>query len=109
MNYPPVLFHPINSITAYKGQVIYDTPQTEAKAQTPVPYLQWNARTGSHPAEGPAGWDAQRPDPAAAGRSGPDFAGHAAGGAGFDAAERFRPAARTRPCARSSGGCTAAR
>ena len=34
MNFPPMLFHPINSITAYKGQIIYDTPQTEAKAQT---------------------------------------------------------------------------
>jgi phospholipid/cholesterol/gamma-HCH transport system substrate-binding protein len=49
MNYPPVLFHPINSITAYKGQLIYDTPQTEAKAQTPVPYLQWNAAPGVTP------------------------------------------------------------
>ncbi|CAM5740427.1 MCE family protein [Mycolicibacterium aubagnense] len=49
MNYPPVLFHPINSITAYKGQLIYDTPQTEAKAQTPVPYLQWNAAPGVIP------------------------------------------------------------
>ena len=44
MNFPPVLFHPINSITAYKGQIIYDTPATEAKAQTPVPYLQWRTR-----------------------------------------------------------------
>src|SRR5690625_1396927 len=38
MNFIPFLFHPINSITAYKGQIIYDTPETEAKAQTPVPY-----------------------------------------------------------------------
>jgi phospholipid/cholesterol/gamma-HCH transport system substrate-binding protein len=49
MNYPPVLFHPINSITAYKGQIIYDTPQTEAKAQTPVPYLQWQPAPGVTP------------------------------------------------------------
>ncbi|MDR3663784.1 MAG: MCE family protein, partial [Mycobacterium sp.] len=49
MNYPPVLFHPINSITAYKGQVIYDTPQTEAKAQTPIPDLQWQAAPGVTP------------------------------------------------------------
>ena len=35
MNYPPMLFHPINSITAYKGQIIYDTPATEAKAADP--------------------------------------------------------------------------
>ncbi len=31
MNFPPVLFHPINTITAYKGQMVYDTPQTQAK------------------------------------------------------------------------------
>ncbi len=46
MNFPPLLFHPINSITAYKGQIIYDTPETEAKAQTPVPYLQWQPAPG---------------------------------------------------------------
>jgi phospholipid/cholesterol/gamma-HCH transport system substrate-binding protein len=49
VNYPPVLFHPINSITAYKGQIIYDTPETEAKAQTPVPYLQWQPAQGVTP------------------------------------------------------------
>ncbi len=49
MNYPPLLFHPINSITAYKGQIIYDTPATEAKAQTPVPYLQWQPAPGVNP------------------------------------------------------------
>lgn len=49
VNYPPVLFHPINSITAYKGQILYDTPATEAKAQTPVPYLQWNPAPGVTP------------------------------------------------------------
>jgi phospholipid/cholesterol/gamma-HCH transport system substrate-binding protein len=49
MNFPPVLFHPINSITAYKGQIIYDTPATEAKAQTPVPYLQWESAPGVVP------------------------------------------------------------
>jgi phospholipid/cholesterol/gamma-HCH transport system substrate-binding protein len=49
VNYPPVLFHPINSITAYKGQIIYDTPETEAKAQTPVPYLQWEPAPGVTP------------------------------------------------------------
>ena len=46
MNFPPLLFHPVNSITAYKGQVIYDTPQTEAKSKTPLPYLH-----GSRPPE----------------------------------------------------------
>lgn len=56
VNYPPVLFHPINSITAYKGQIIYDTPQTEAKAQTPVPYLQWQSAPGvTPPVVGPDG------------------------------------------------------
>lgn len=47
MNFPPVLFHPINSITAYKGQFIYDTPATEAKAQTPTSELQWQPLPGS--------------------------------------------------------------
>ncbi len=49
MNYPPILFHPINSITAYKGQVIYDTPATEAKAKTYIPYLQWIPSPGRTP------------------------------------------------------------
>jgi phospholipid/cholesterol/gamma-HCH transport system substrate-binding protein len=49
MNYPPVLFHPINSITAYKGQIIYDTPATEAKSETPLPYLQWQNAPGVTP------------------------------------------------------------
>lgn len=44
VNYPPFLFHPINSITAYKGQIIYDTPATQAKVQTPVGQLQWLPR-----------------------------------------------------------------
>lgn len=57
MNYPPVLFHPINSITAYKGQIIYDTPQTEAKAETPVPYLQWQNAPGVTPPALPPGAD----------------------------------------------------
>ena len=49
MNYPPLLFHPINSITAYKGQIVYDTPATEAKAQTYLPYLQWIPSQGRMP------------------------------------------------------------
>ncbi len=32
-----VMFHPLNTITAYKGQIIYDTPATEAKSETPLP------------------------------------------------------------------------
>ncbi|OBF13384.1 MCE family protein [Mycobacterium sp. ACS4331] len=55
MNFPPLLFHPINSITAYKGQIIYDTPETEAKAQTPVPYLQWQPAPGVTPPVIPPG------------------------------------------------------
>jgi phospholipid/cholesterol/gamma-HCH transport system substrate-binding protein len=57
MNYPPVMFHPINSITAYKGQIIYDNPETEAKAQTPVPYLQWQNAPGVTPPQIPADAD----------------------------------------------------
>ncbi len=49
MNFPPFLFHPINSITAYKGQILYDSPATEAKAQTPVSYLQWQPAPGVTP------------------------------------------------------------
>lgn len=59
MNYPPVLLHPINTITAYKGQIIYDTPATEAKAQTYLPYLQWIPADGrTPPREGATGVDA---------------------------------------------------
>ncbi|GJN99447.1 mammalian cell entry protein [Mycobacterium marinum] len=50
-NYPPFLFHPLNTITAYKGQIIYDTPATQAKAETPVPELTW---IPAHPAPQPA-------------------------------------------------------
>jgi phospholipid/cholesterol/gamma-HCH transport system substrate-binding protein len=46
-NYPPVLFHPLNGITAYKGQVIYDTPATQAKAQTPINELHWVPASGA--------------------------------------------------------------
>jgi phospholipid/cholesterol/gamma-HCH transport system substrate-binding protein len=48
-NYPPIMFHPINSITAYKGQIIYDTPATQGKAQTPIPDLKWIPAPGVHP------------------------------------------------------------
>lgn len=46
-NYPPIMFHPLNTITAYKGQVIYDTPATQAKAETPVPELTWIPAKGA--------------------------------------------------------------
>ncbi|MGV0744430.1 MCE family protein [Mycolicibacterium sp. XJ870] len=54
MNYPPVLFHPVNTITAYKGQILYDTPETEAKSETPVPYLQWQNAPGVTPPQIPS-------------------------------------------------------
>ena len=49
VNYPPVMFHALNTITAYKGQVIYDTPETQAKAATPIPQLTWIPAQGAHP------------------------------------------------------------
>jgi phospholipid/cholesterol/gamma-HCH transport system substrate-binding protein len=48
-NFPPIMFHPLNTITAYKGQIIYDTPATEAKAATPVPQLTWIPAKGAKP------------------------------------------------------------
>jgi phospholipid/cholesterol/gamma-HCH transport system substrate-binding protein len=56
VNYPPVMFHPLNTITAYKGQIIYDTPETQAKAATPIPQLTWIPAQGAHPppAQNPA-------------------------------------------------------
>src|SRR6201996_6599566 len=50
VNYPPVMFHPLNMITAYKGQIIYDTPETQAKAATPIPQVTWIPAQGAHPA-----------------------------------------------------------
>jgi phospholipid/cholesterol/gamma-HCH transport system substrate-binding protein len=56
VNYPPIMFHPLNTITAYKGQIIYDTPETQAKAATPVPQLTWIPAGGqtSSPTQSPA-------------------------------------------------------
>ncbi|CAJ1579428.1 MCE family protein [[Mycobacterium] wendilense] len=81
MNFPPVLFHPINSITAYKGQIIYDTPATEAKARTPIPYLQWEPAPGVTPPSIPPGTtlgDLVLPPPAVPGQISPG-PGHAPG------------------------------
>ncbi|WP_082959141.1 virulence factor Mce family protein [Mycobacterium sp. 852002-51613_SCH5001154] len=47
VNYPPIMFHPLNTITAYKGQIIYDTPETQAKSATPVPDLTWIPANGA--------------------------------------------------------------
>src|ERR1700759_4807521 len=49
VNYPPVMFHPLNMIPAYKGQIIYDTPETQAQAATPIPQLTWIPAQGAHP------------------------------------------------------------
>jgi phospholipid/cholesterol/gamma-HCH transport system substrate-binding protein len=49
MNYPPFLFRPLTSITAYKGQIVYDTPETALKAQTPISELQWQPLPGVTP------------------------------------------------------------
>jgi phospholipid/cholesterol/gamma-HCH transport system substrate-binding protein len=57
MNYPPIMAHGINTITAYKGQVIYDTPATEAKAQTYIPYLEWIPANGRFPPRSGQGGD----------------------------------------------------
>ncbi len=46
-NYPPIMFHPLNTITAYKGQIIYDSPATEAKSATPIPQLTWIPAKGA--------------------------------------------------------------
>ncbi len=46
-NYPPIMFHPLNTITAYKGQIIYDTPATQAKSETPIPQLTWIPAKGA--------------------------------------------------------------
>ncbi len=85
MNYPPILFHPINSITAYKGQIIYDTPDTEAKAQTPVSYLQWQNAPGVTPPQIPPDADLSVADGAAGGT------GRRAGAAGARGSERCGP------------------
>ena len=56
VNYPPIMFHPLNTITAYKGQIIYDTPATQAKSQTLIPQLTWIPAKGvpSPAAQNPA-------------------------------------------------------
>ena len=74
MNYPPILLHPIDSITAYKGQILYDTPATEQKAQTPVPYLQWQPAPGVTPPTAPPGGNLSQlilPPPAVPGQISP--------------------------------------
>ena len=57
MNYPPILFHPINSITAYKGQIIYDTPRHRGQGTDSGVVPAVAARARGHPAGDPAGRD----------------------------------------------------
>ena len=71
VNYPPIMFHPLNTITAYKGQMIYDTPATEAKAETPVPQLTWIPAKPSAPAANPADLQALLVPPAPGAAPGP--------------------------------------
>jgi phospholipid/cholesterol/gamma-HCH transport system substrate-binding protein len=92
MNFFPLLFHPINSITAYKGQIIYDTPETEAKSETPVPYLQWMPAPGVTPPDPndvssvllppPAPGQLGKPPGPAPAPAGPEPAPQAQGGGG---------------------------
>ncbi|MDT5104652.1 MAG: phospholipid/cholesterol/gamma-HCH transport system substrate-binding protein, partial [Mycobacterium sp.] len=104
MNFPPLLFHPINSITAYKGQITYDTPETEAKAQTPVPYLQWQPAPGvTPPTSGPDGnlSDLILPPPAVVGQVSP--AGPAPGPAPMGAPPGPAPAPPNAPLLPAEG------
>ncbi|WP_156687912.1 virulence factor Mce family protein [Mycobacterium sp. Marseille-P9652] len=91
VNYPPVMFHPLNTITAYKGQIIYDTPQTQAKAATPIPQLTWIPAKGAQPppaAQNPADLQAllvpsaPLPGPPPAGAGGVPLPGPPPAGAG---------------------------
>ncbi|SII62926.1 Hypothetical MCE-family protein [Mycobacteroides abscessus subsp. abscessus] len=56
-NYAPILLHPINQISAYKGQIIYDTPETEAKSQAPREDLVWVRPNGAPPPPKPSPQD----------------------------------------------------
>jgi phospholipid/cholesterol/gamma-HCH transport system substrate-binding protein len=109
VNYPPIMFHPLNTITAYKGQIIYDTPETQAKAATPVPQLTWIPAKGgqtSAPTQNPADLQALLVPPAP--QTGPPPAGPGAGlGQGPAPGSAFGPLpgpAPTQPGATSGGG-----
>ncbi|MBF9325271.1 MCE family protein [Mycobacteroides chelonae] len=56
-NYAPILLHPINQISAYKGQIIYDTPETEAKSEAPREDLVWVRPNGAPPPPKPSPQD----------------------------------------------------
>ena len=101
MNYPPLLFHPINSITAYKGQIIYDTPETEAKAKTPVPYLQWQPLPGTNPPQVSADMDLSSliVPPAPDATVAPPQSSSHAGGPAVENPEAAAPAAPEAPAA----------
>jgi phospholipid/cholesterol/gamma-HCH transport system substrate-binding protein len=108
VNYPPIMFHPLNTITAYKGQIIYDTPATEAKSETPIPKLTWIPAKGTAPTQNPA--DLQSllvpPAPGAGPASGPAPATPAPAAATHDPAPGRAPTTPVTPlpAERGAGG-----
>jgi len=110
VNYPPIMFHPLNTITAYKGQIIYDTPETQAKAATPVPQLTWIPAKGgqtSAPTQNPADLQALLVPtaPQAGPVPGPPPAGPGAGlGQGPAPGSAFGPLPGPAPTAPGGGG-----
>jgi phospholipid/cholesterol/gamma-HCH transport system substrate-binding protein len=110
VNYPPIMFHPLNTITAYKGQIIYDTPETQAKAATPVPQLTWIPAKGgqtSAPTQSPADLQALLVPtaPQAGPLPGPPPAGPGAGlGQGPAPGSAFGPLPGPAPTALGGGG-----
>ena len=110
VNYPPIMFHPLNTITAYKGQIIYDTPETQAKAATPVPQLTWIPANGgqtSAPTQIPADLQALLVPtaPQAGPLPGPPPAGPGAGlGQGPAPGSAFGPLPGPAPTALGGGG-----
>ena len=109
VNYPPIMFHPLNTITAYKGQIIYDTPETQAKAadtDSGADLDTGKAARRRHPAQNPADLQAllvptapqagplPGPPPAGPGPSGPrpgPAPARASGALARPCAGRYRP------------------
>lgn len=112
VNYPPIMFHPLNTITAYKGQIIYDTPETQAKSATPVPQLTWVPANGAKTppaAQNPADLQALLvpPAPQAVPAPGPAPAGPAPGpppGSAFGPLPGPPPAQLPAPTDQGGGG-----
>ncbi len=49
VNYPPIMFHPLNTITAHKGLIIYDTPPPECQVGRRFRELTWVPAGGGAP------------------------------------------------------------